>query len=59
MAVSKNTGDYVLVNGKITEDQLKYFKVEAANNLRPKSTASDSMLGIDINMESIPSQGQE
>jgi hypothetical protein len=59
MAVSKNTGDYVLINGKITEDQLKYFKVEAANNLRPKSTASDSLLGIDINMESIPSQDQE
>jgi hypothetical protein len=59
MAISKNTGDYVLINGKITDEQLKYFKIEAANNLRPKSTASDSLLGIDINIESIPSQDQE
>jgi hypothetical protein len=50
MAVSKHTGDYVLINGKITDDQLKCFKAEQANNIRPKSTSSDSLLGIDINM---------
>lgn len=56
MAVNKHTGDYVLINGKVNDDQLKYFKVEQANNIRPKSTSSDSLLGIDINMESISSQ---
>jgi len=59
MAVNKHTGDYILVNGKITDDQLKYFKVEQANNIRPKSTSSDSLLGIDINMESISTPPQE
>lgn len=56
MAVNKHTGDYVLINGKVNDDQLKYFKVEQANNIRPKSTSSDSLLGIDINMESISPQ---
>lgn len=56
MAVNKHTGDYVLINGKISDDQLDYFKVEQANNIRPKSTSSDSLLGIDLNMESIPTQ---
>jgi hypothetical protein len=59
MAVSKHTGDYVLINGKITDDQLKYFKVEQANNIRPKSTSSDSLLGIDINMDSFSTAPQE
>lgn len=59
MAISKHTGDYILVTGKITDDQLKYFKVEQANNIRPKSTSSDSLLGIDINMDSFSSTSQE
>ena len=59
MAVSKHTGDYVLINGKIADDQLKYFKIEAANNIRPKSTSSDSLLGIDLNMDSFSTAPQE
>jgi|GEM_PF-1539059 hypothetical protein len=59
MAVSKHTGDYVLINGKITDDQLKYFKIEQANNIRPKSTSSDSLLGIDLNMDSFSTAPQE
>jgi hypothetical protein len=59
MAVSKHTGDYVLINGKISDDQLKYFKVEQANNIRTKSTSSDSLLGIDINMDSFLTAPQE
>jgi hypothetical protein len=59
MAVSKYTGDYILINGKITDDQLKYFKVEQANNIRTKSTSSDSLLGIDINMDSFSQAPQE
>jgi len=59
MAVNKHTGDYILINGKITDDQLKYFKVGQANNIRAKSTSSDSLLGIDLNMDSFLPQNQE
>ena len=59
MAVSKHTGDYILINGKISEDQLKYFKVKSGNNIRAKSTSSDSLLGIDINMDSFLTAPQE
>ena len=50
MAIDEETGRYVLINGKIKEDQLKYFKVGAANNLRTSATDSDSVLGVAINM---------
>jgi len=59
MAVSKDKGDYVLINGKITDDQLKYFKVKTANNIRPKSRIDDSMLGIELNPEFFSTDPQE
>jgi len=59
MAINKS-GQYVLINGKVTPDQLKYFKVTAANNIRPKSTASDSLLGVDVDFSTIsPASTQE
>jgi hypothetical protein len=59
MAVSKHTGDYILINGKISEDQLKYFKVKSGNNIRPKSTSSDSLLGIDLAIDAFSTTPQE
>jgi hypothetical protein len=59
MAVSKHTGDYILINGKISEDQLKYFKVKSGNNIRPKSTSSDSLLGIDLAIDAFSTAPQE
>lgn len=59
MAVSKETGFYFLINGQIKEDQLKYFKVKTANNIRPKSRIDDSMLAIELNPELFPTTSQE
>ena len=50
MAIDEASGQYVLITGKNEEDQLKYFKVEAANNLRAAAKESDSALGVAINM---------
>jgi hypothetical protein len=50
MAIDGASGQYVLITGKIEEDQLKYFKVEAANNLRAAAKESDSALGVAINI---------
>jgi hypothetical protein len=59
LAVNKHSGDYILINGKIADDQLKYFKVKEANNIRLKSTSSDSLLGIDLDMDSFSAAPQE